>query len=381
MSPRDQRVTVDSTDSRLRPILDPTYLNYALNQVETTLTIAAWLDAGYLVVLDLDQSEMGIDTARAFANLVLGALVNDIVQRPGGQSALPWRLIVDEATELTTEPFAEQIEQMRDRAVYPVFAHQNWEQLDEPRNHRLRRAARLADVSINLALSSYDAATLRRMSLPDPGSIEDIDPSDLEQYEATVVFARRPRGTRKRYRLRLYPLTAPEIPGRLDEAEAKQLQLTRPATAMRYLYKDGTNHRLVRRQGLGAHHDDQSASTPPPRPPGSDAGAPRRDESDPVRMGDAGGVAPVSLADLVASGEALLPGYPSQTGEPRGDEAARKAANERCLRRLKDCQLVETRQADSAAQGTHDAPGVSRPDSGRVSAPARSARHARATDS
>jgi hypothetical protein len=38
-------------------------------------------------------------------------------------------------------------------------------------------------------------------------------------------------------------------------------------------------------------------------------------------------------------------GYPSQTGEPRGDEAARKATNERCLRRLKDRQLVETRQA------------------------------------
>jgi hypothetical protein len=167
MSPRDQRATIDSTDSRLRPILDPTYLNYALNQVETTLAIRDWLDAGYLVVLDLDQSEMGIDTARAFANLVLGALVNDIVQRPGGQSALPWRLIVDEATELTTEPFAEQIEQMRDRAVYPVFAHQNWEQLDEPRNHRLRRAARLADVSISLALSSYDAAALRRIEPPD----------------------------------------------------------------------------------------------------------------------------------------------------------------------------------------------------------------------
>jgi hypothetical protein len=41
----------------------------------------------------------------------------------------------------------------------------------------------------------------------------------------------------------------------------------------------------------------------------------------------------------------LFLGYPSQTGAIRGEEAARKAANERCLRRLKDRQLVETRQA------------------------------------
>lgn len=38
-------------------------------------------------------------------------------------------------------------------------------------------------------------------------------------------------------------------------------------------------------------------------------------------------------------------GRPNLAGEPRKREAARKAANERCLRRLKDRQLVETRQA------------------------------------
>jgi hypothetical protein len=38
-------------------------------------------------------------------------------------------------------------------------------------------------------------------------------------------------------------------------------------------------------------------------------------------------------------------GRPNLQGVSRGPEAARKAANERCLRRLKDRQLVETRQA------------------------------------
>lgn len=37
-------------------------------------------------------------------------------------------------------------------------------------------------------------------------------------------------------------------------------------------------------------------------------------------------------------------GRPNHAGALRGQEAARKAANERCLRRLKDRQLVETRQ-------------------------------------
>ncbi len=38
-------------------------------------------------MIDLDQGQLGINTARAFANLLLGALVNDIVQRPTGQTA------------------------------------------------------------------------------------------------------------------------------------------------------------------------------------------------------------------------------------------------------------------------------------------------------
>ncbi len=41
----------------------------------------------------------------------------------------------------------------------------------------------------------------------------------------------------------------------------------------------------------------------------------------------------------------LFLGRPNLGGAPRGEAAARKAANERCLRRLKDRQLVETRQA------------------------------------
>ena len=41
----------------------------------------------------------------------------------------------------------------------------------------------------------------------------------------------------------------------------------------------------------------------------------------------------------------LFLGRPNLAGQDRGAEAARKAANERCLRRLKDRQLIQTRQA------------------------------------
>jgi hypothetical protein len=368
MSARDQRQQVDSTDSRLRAILDPTYLNYALNQVETTLTIPAWLDAGKLVVINLDQGQMGIDTARAFANLLLGSLVNDIVQRPTGQTARPWRLIIDEATELSTEPFAEAIEQMRTYSVFPVFSHQSIEQLDELKNHQLRRAARQADVSIALNLSHFDAATLRRQEL-----VPEATPSAdaLERYTATIEFARRPPGPSKRATVRLYPFLTPEIPGQLALAEAHQLELTRPASQLRYLYKDAAGKRLVRRTGRGSHEPPSPAAPPRPRPLRPGPGQNLRDGDDSPGLADAGGAPPVSLSDLVAGGQAALP-RPAQPGRRPTKRGRRPQGRQPAVPQAAEGPAVDRVPAGDAADHRDvSPPGVPGVDPGRPPAAAR----------
>lgn len=48
----------------------------------------------------------------------------------------------------------------------------------------------------------------------------------------------------------------------------------------------------------------------------------------------------------------LFLGQPNLAGKPRSDAAARKAANERCLRRLKDRQLIACHQVMLQANGT-----------------------------
>lgn len=373
MSRRDQRMAIDSTDSRVRAILDPTYLNYALNQVETTLDIARWLDAGQLVVVNLDQGRLGIDTARAFANLLLGSLVNEIVQRPQGQTARPWRLIVDEATELTTEPFAEQIEQMRTYAVYPVFSHQSWEQLDEPRNHKLRRAARQADVSVRLNLSRFDAATLRRLERPPEGDTDQAEADELDLYTATVAFARRPPGTAKEQTIRLYPFLDPEIPGQLEAAEAKQLKLTRPARSLRYLYKDGKAKCLVRRQGKGSPDAVEAAPSAHPLQP--DPGPDPRDGPDSAGVSDAGRPAPVSLSDLVAGGQTAVSG-PAQPGRQNSRPRSGPQSRQRTVPEAAEGSPPGRGAAgDAASRPLVEETGVQRPDPERPSAPERPPQH------
>lgn len=374
MSRRDQRGVIDSTDSRVRAILDPTYLNYALNQPESTLDLKTWLDDGKLVVINLDQGQLGIDTARALANLLLGSLVNDIVQRPTGQTATPWRLIVDEATELATEPFAEQIEQMRTYAVYPVFSHQNWEQLDEERNRKLRRAARQADVSVTLNLSRFDAANLRRLNRQTPVQAAPADPEDLERYSAQISFARGPAGAAKAQTIRLYPFLDPEIPGRLEAAEAKQLQLTRPASALRYLYKDASGKRLVRRAGRGDAGEPVKPTAKPTsatRAVRAEPGASARDGGHSRRVGDAGGAPAVSLSDLVAGGQALLPRPPQPLG--RGKRSRSRAqSGERTMPAPPEGPSADRNAAGGAAERVGlDQAGVQRVDDSGPSAPAR----------
>lgn len=49
----------------------------------------------------------------------------------------------------------------------------------------------------------------------------------------------------------------------------------------------------------------------------------------------------------------LFLGQPNLAGQARGEAAARKAANEQCLRRLKDRQLIECRQVMLHSHGTY----------------------------
>ena len=78
---RDQRIAVDSTDSRIRSIMKGPYLSYMLNQPRSTLRLVEWLDQGKIIICDFNQKYLSSSTAKRLSNLFLGYLAGEIIKR------------------------------------------------------------------------------------------------------------------------------------------------------------------------------------------------------------------------------------------------------------------------------------------------------------
>lgn len=304
---RDQRGMVESTDSRLRDIMNGPYLSFMLNQPESTLKFREWLDAGKLVVVNIDQ-KLGATTARKIGNLFIGHLYNEIIQRPTGQTAPPWRLIIDEATELATKPFAELITQMRTYSAYPVFAHQNRAQLDKEPD--LKAAAEQASVKVELQLSEADADLMKRRR-----GETDVDQSDIGAYRAVVSLTKRPAGSPRRQTVLLLPWQEEVKPGQLEKALAHQLTLCQHKSQLRTLFDFD---RFQRGAAGGTHEPRQrpskhDAPSPPPLPRSAarQTASERTDQPD-VSGADGDQQAPVSQE--LADSRSALPGPPQRLG-------------------------------------------------------------------
>ncbi|MDP9359809.1 MAG: type IV secretory system conjugative DNA transfer family protein [Chloroflexota bacterium] len=320
---REQHNLVDSTDRRLRRIIRPTYLNYALNQPKSTLKLAEWLDEGRLVVCNFDQAEMGHLSARYFGNLLLGYLAVVAEQRPTGQTARPWYLIVDEFHQMATDPFAEMIEQLRTYNVFPIIANQNWGQL----SGKMKAAAEQCHVKVELRLSSSDADVIRRR-----GSQEEADDRvNFDKYIAIVdIAAVGPRGSRRKERVKLLPWWADppeaEKKARLEAAKSKQLEMTDHKRDLVNLWDrfprddDGSPGRGTKeghdRRDRPTNSSQRPRQGPPPRPnplqsrPGPDL----PDGNDSAGMAGAGSVGPVPVPDQRTAGQTPLLGPDQHQG-------------------------------------------------------------------
>ncbi|MDP9370050.1 MAG: type IV secretory system conjugative DNA transfer family protein [Chloroflexota bacterium] len=328
---REQRHQVWSTDSRLREILEPVYLNYMLNQPKTSLKLAEWLNEGRLIVVNLDQTYLGRTDSEKIANLLLGYLSQESIRRPTGQTARVWRIVVDEFHRMATIPFAKMIEDMRTYNVFPVLAHQHGAQMDP----RMKHAAEQCSVKVDLRLSSSDAAALARLE----GVEVALQRLALEKYTAVVTIeSQGPRGSRRVETVKLLPWWSedrPERPEQLVEARQRQLQLAKKHSELR---KTDAFDRF-RRDGDGSPsrgtkegHDrrDRAPNRTNRRP--QEASHPSRPDSlqprpgralpdgdDPDGMGDAGQSQPFSFLDLASGGSAPLSGSSQpQGGNPLG---------------------------------------------------------------
>jgi hypothetical protein len=229
-SDRDQRFAVDSTDSRLREITDGPYLSHMLNQPKGNLPLVEWLDAGKLILCNLDQGQLSPSTAKRIGNLFLGYLAGEIVKRPKGQTASRWRIIVDEAHELATLPFAQMVTQMRTYNAFPVIATQNRAQLS--RNTELLAAADQVSARFELMLAERDLAELRWTRT----EAQQQEARERKPFTACYVLTRHPSEVEPEGVLTLRPWHGEPIPGQLERLRHEGIERATPKGQLRTLY-------------------------------------------------------------------------------------------------------------------------------------------------
>ena len=229
-SERDQRIAVDSTDSRIRSIMKGPYLSYMLNQPRSNLHLVDWLNDGKIIILDLNQGKLSPSTARRIGNLILGYLAGEIVKRAPGQTAHPWRLIVDEAHELATLPFIEMVTQMRTYNAFPIIATQSRTQFES--SPELIAAADLTSAKFELRLAERDIAGLRWTRSDDQLS----DAGTREEYTARFKMAKGPKDSDLEGVLALRPWHGEVIPGQLDALRHQGVERATPKAQLRDLF-------------------------------------------------------------------------------------------------------------------------------------------------
>lgn len=227
---RDQRIEVDSTDSRIRSILKGPYLSYMLNQPRSSLRLVDWLDAGQIIVCNFDQRLLSPSTARRLGNLFLGYLAGEIIKRPPGQVAARWRLIVDEAHTLATLPFADMVTQMRTYNAFPIVASQSRKQME--RNPELLSSADLTSAQFELMMAESDLSSLRWTRTPE----ELVAARTRERYTAHYKLSNPPKGVDFEGVLGLRPWHRDRVDGQFERLRANGLERALPKSQLRDLY-------------------------------------------------------------------------------------------------------------------------------------------------
>ncbi len=155
----EQQRAVNSTVPRIHKLTVSPILNFMISQERTTLDLARWLDAGKLVLVDLgsgleDMPRIG----RTLGNLVMALATNVAFARENveKEDKPHWRFLVDEFHRIAPEQFAELIDLIRSRRVWPVLAHQNKEQLKDGRSPKSQLLKSVSGVPVSFTFTVGD---------------------------------------------------------------------------------------------------------------------------------------------------------------------------------------------------------------------------------
>jgi hypothetical protein len=245
--------------------------------------LVEWLDQGKIIICDFNQKYLSPSTAKRLSNLFLGYLAGEIIKREAGQRASRWRLIVDEAHELATLPFAQMVTQMRTYNAFPVIASQSRTQME--RNPELLAAADLTSAQFELMLAERDVANLRWTR-----SEEELAAARTrEQFTAHYRLTKRPKDTDFEGVLALRPWHGEEFPGQLEQLRQAGIELATPKAQLRDLYAFRAYAEL--RETMD--DDDQQPKQTQAGPPGTVASQARAGKTGATRgnqrgRGDAG---------------------------------------------------------------------------------------------
>lgn len=227
---REQRATIDSTDSRIRTIIEGPFLSFMLSQPRSTLKLVEWLDQGKIVICNFNQGDLSPSTAKRLGNLFLGYLAGEIVKRPQNQTAQRWRLIVDEAHELATLPFTQMVTQMRTYNAFPVIASQSRQQMKK--TDELATAADQTSAQFELMLAESDLADLRWTR----SEAQLAAARTREQFTAGYKLKRKLKDVDPEGVIGLRPWHAEVVPDQLDTLRQAGVEIATPRGQMRDLF-------------------------------------------------------------------------------------------------------------------------------------------------
>lgn len=227
---REQRHVVESTDSRIRESMEGPYLSYMLNQPHSSLQLVQWLNEGKLIICDFNQSKLSPSTATRLGNLLLGYMAGEINKRPTGERGQRWRIIVDEAHELATIPFARMVTQMRTYSAYPVIASQSRTQMEK--HPELVAAADQTSAQFELMLPERDLANLRWTR-----SAEDLEAArSRAEFTARYRLTKPPKGIPAEGAIGLLPWHREPDPDQLTRLKREGIERAVPRSNLRDLY-------------------------------------------------------------------------------------------------------------------------------------------------
>jgi hypothetical protein len=296
-SQRDQRVQVDSTLGRLWDFLTSEDVSLTIASPTSTIHLGDWLDQGKLVVVNLAEG-LSNEDGRRIGNLMTSHLTNLYARRESRLSDWSrerrWRLIVDEAHELAPAPFARIIRNGNAFNIFPVFAHQDYgqlQQLDKDSDipvalgHVSRLAFRQSEGDAPTTSVAYERFRERQES--------------FGEHEADWTY--KGLANTPTQRLMMPPWNSTANLTQLVEAQSQAIRYTLPKSDIPSLRE---RYEAWRQGGTMENNGKPTRQTKATRPnPLHDAPQDLSDEPDSARMGGTGTPGPTRLLDLIDGGE------------------------------------------------------------------------------